>query len=407
MLVSTDIGGTDPDDFQSMIHLLLYADVLDIEGLVSSPFGSGRKQDIIDMIGLYQRDHARLVSHSNGYPEPDVLRAVTKQGALDSAGPTGVGVATEGSSWIIRCARRPDPRPLHVLVWGGIDDLAQALHDAPDILPNLRVYFVGGPNKTFSVNAYDYLATHHPELWIIEANSTYRGWFVGGDQSGEWGNRSFVATHVAGNGALGSHFSTLLDGVLKMGDSPSVAWLLSGSPYDPAAPGWGGRFVRVWNDRKVVYRRLTTATDAVEAFGTVEFELPTPADHTAGHRTRMVFDDRIPAVAAVSDSVLRFRFSPRDAKVWSYVVRSDHPDLDGLAGEFSAVPPPPERVARPSGEQPNWWTDDQGPTVAEGVHSGAKTVNRWRREILSDFARRVRRCASTPAAPVGPVDPTR
>jgi hypothetical protein len=36
VLVSTDIGGTDPDDFQSMVHLLVYADVLDIEGLVSS-----------------------------------------------------------------------------------------------------------------------------------------------------------------------------------------------------------------------------------------------------------------------------------------------------------------------------------------------------------------------------------
>ncbi len=37
VIVSTDIGGSDPDDFQSMVHLLLYANVLDIEGLVSSP----------------------------------------------------------------------------------------------------------------------------------------------------------------------------------------------------------------------------------------------------------------------------------------------------------------------------------------------------------------------------------
>jgi hypothetical protein len=27
VIVSTDIGGTDPDDFQSMVHFLLYADV--------------------------------------------------------------------------------------------------------------------------------------------------------------------------------------------------------------------------------------------------------------------------------------------------------------------------------------------------------------------------------------------
>jgi hypothetical protein len=43
VIVSTDIGGTDPDDFQSMVHLLVYADTFDIEGLLSSPYGPGRK----------------------------------------------------------------------------------------------------------------------------------------------------------------------------------------------------------------------------------------------------------------------------------------------------------------------------------------------------------------------------
>ncbi|MBD3375545.1 DUF1593 domain-containing protein, partial [candidate division KSB1 bacterium] len=38
VLVSTDIGGSDPDDFQSMIHYLLYADLFDTEGLISSPW---------------------------------------------------------------------------------------------------------------------------------------------------------------------------------------------------------------------------------------------------------------------------------------------------------------------------------------------------------------------------------
>src|SRR5688572_15957494 len=46
VIVSTDIGGTDPDDLQSMAHLLVYADVLDLEGLISSPFGAGKKEHI-------------------------------------------------------------------------------------------------------------------------------------------------------------------------------------------------------------------------------------------------------------------------------------------------------------------------------------------------------------------------
>ena len=44
VLVSTDIGGTDPDDDQSMVHLLVYADRLDIEGLVSSPYRAGSEE---------------------------------------------------------------------------------------------------------------------------------------------------------------------------------------------------------------------------------------------------------------------------------------------------------------------------------------------------------------------------
>ena len=44
ILISTDIGGTDPDDNQSMAHLLMYSDKFTIEGLVSSPsYGKGSK----------------------------------------------------------------------------------------------------------------------------------------------------------------------------------------------------------------------------------------------------------------------------------------------------------------------------------------------------------------------------
>lgn len=80
VIVSTDIGGTDPDDFQSMVHLLLYADTLDIEGLISSPFGPGRKEQILEVIDRYEQDYDELRAHSADYPTPDYLRSVTRQG---------------------------------------------------------------------------------------------------------------------------------------------------------------------------------------------------------------------------------------------------------------------------------------------------------------------------------------
>lgn len=392
VLVSSDIGGTDPDDFQSMVHLMLYADVLDLEGIVSSPYGPGRREHILQVIEQYQQDYPNLKTYSDRYPTPDALRSISKQGAFAGPGFAGIGESTEGSRWIVTCARRPDPRPLYVLVWGGIEDLAQALHDAPDILPKLRVYFIGGPNKMWSVDAYNYIEQNHPKLWMIENNATYRGYFTGGDQSGALGNTAFGAANIAGHGALGEYFATHLRGTIKMGDTPSLSYLLHNDPADPSKAGWGGKFVRIWDGRKTVFDKLTTEADRVEAFGVVEFALPVPAGMTREHKASMLIDNRIPAVAQNDGRTLRFRFSPRDAKVWPYVIRSEFAALDGQAGKFTAVPPPRDRTSTPSAVHPNWWIDDPDPAAAEGVHPGARHVNRWRAEFLDDFAKRMLRC---------------
>ena len=392
VVVSTDIGGTDPDDVQSMVHLLVYADIFDIEGLVSSPYGPGRKKHILEVIDAYERDYPNLKKHSRNYPTADALRAITRQGAIDGANHTGVGKPTEGSQWLIECARRNDPRPLHVLVWGGIEDLAQALHDAPEILPKLRVYFIGGPNKKWSVDAYNYVEQNHPSLWIIEANATYRGWFIGGNQEGELSNREFVARHIAGHGALGETF-VRAKADLKMGDTPSVARLLRGSSEAPSQPGWGGRFVPIWDGRKTIFNHLTSEADKAEVFGVTEFSLPIPEGFSSQNTAAMIFDGGLPHSAGVIEGkFLCFRFSPRDAKVWSYVIKSDFAGLDGKSGKFTAVPPPIDRTSKQSLTHPNWWIDDPDPSAAVGVHPGARSVSQWREQFLGDFALRMDRC---------------
>lgn len=81
VLVSTDIGGTDPDDNQSMAHMLMYTDRFDLEGIVSSPsYGEGNKEEILRMIDLYEKDLPVLGKHINGLMSPDSLRAITRQG---------------------------------------------------------------------------------------------------------------------------------------------------------------------------------------------------------------------------------------------------------------------------------------------------------------------------------------
>jgi hypothetical protein len=74
--VLTDIGG-DPDDQQSMIRLMLYANEFQIEGLLATASGTPgelkeavTRADLIrEIVEAYGKVRANLSLHSQGYPE--------------------------------------------------------------------------------------------------------------------------------------------------------------------------------------------------------------------------------------------------------------------------------------------------------------------------------------------------
>jgi hypothetical protein len=132
---------------------------------------------------------------------------------------------------------------LWVLVWGCITDVAQAVHDDPSIKSRIRVYSIGSWNTRMDRAARDYLFNDHPDLWWIEADSTFRGMYIGGIQEGDWGNQQFVERHVRGHGSMGDLFFHKKPDI-KMGDTPSLLYLLCGDPDDPTALHWGGSFSR-------------------------------------------------------------------------------------------------------------------------------------------------------------------
>ncbi|MFA6241526.1 MAG: DUF1593 domain-containing protein [Candidatus Hydrogenedentales bacterium] len=261
VVVSSDIGGSDNDDYQSMVHFLVYADAFDVEGLISSPPKQGRAQHIHDVIDAYEKDFPNLSKASADYPTPERLRGLVKQGAVDPAPAEGFSQPTEGSRWLVERANASDERPLYVLVWGSITDIAQAVHDAPTIKNKIRVYAIGSWNTACDRASRDYLFREHPDLWWIESNTTFRGMYVGGRQDGEWGNKTFLDQHVLGHGALGDFLVAKLDAI-KMGDSPSVLYLLKGDANDPTSQHWGGSFVKT--DHGPYYWTDSTAADLVE-----------------------------------------------------------------------------------------------------------------------------------------------
>jgi hypothetical protein len=345
VIVSTDIGGSDPDDFQSMAHYLLYSDLFDTEGLISSPWGAGTAGDILEVIGHYETDYPNLRTHSDRYPEPDYLRSITKQGTMD---------------------------------------------DDPGIKDKLRVYYIGGPNKKWGLNAYEYIRENFPDLWIIENNSTYRGWFVGGNQEGDLGNLSFVMTHALHHGALGDYFAKHLGGVIKMGDTPSVTYLMKGTPEEPEKPGWGGSFVQVGNRPKAVFHRNTTEKDEVEVFAVLElvFQGPELDRDTEESVFTLVVDGQEFEGFYCGGTEYRVRFMPKSQGSWTYTTKSRLPELDGQSGAFTCVEETPAGRIGEEARYPNWWADVLDPEHEEHPHKGAKTVSMWREEFLRDFQTR-------------------
>lgn len=392
VLVSTDIGGTDPDDNQSMAHLLMYTDLFDLEGLVSSPsYGTGSAREIYRMIDVYSEDYARLKGHADALMEPDALRALVKQGRTDELPPCGYGEPTEGSEWIVRQARKKDPRPLYVLVWGCLEDVAQALHDAPDIAPKLRVYWIGGPNKKWGVNGYCYIVENFPDLWMIENNTTYRGFIYDSRNDDEW-NAGYFEKHIRDVGRLGRDFAAYYRGNPKMGDTPSLLYMMDGDPSRPEELSWGGRFVPCSRTPRVVFDRATTARDTAQVCGIIEWHLQGPVlPDVAVDSACVTLDIRGQQWKGYykGEGLYVLRHSTYYTGTLSYTISSTVPEFSEVTGEITVEntwDTAPHECDYLVGSQ--WWTDSYAPADYWNDCAGARSQLLVRKAVMADWAKR-------------------
>ena len=184
LIVTTDLGGTDPDDVQSMIHLLLCSNVIDIEGLISSqvwmddPDKTAKISEVVEQFGEVL---PRLNKHAEGYPGLNQLRAIIKQGQTVS-NMTGVGSGKDspGSELIISVVdKKKDQRPVWLAAWGGMNTVAQALwkvkHTRSEkafkkFISKIRIYDVLGQD-----DAGAWIAKNFPEIIYIRNREVY-GW---------------------------------------------------------------------------------------------------------------------------------------------------------------------------------------------------------------------------------------
>ena len=274
LIVLTDIGG-DPDDRQSMIRLLSYANEFEIEGLIASASGTPGELDeavvqphlIREVVDAYEAVRDNLALHAAGYPTAEELRRRIKGGnphrGLQNI---GAGHDTEGSRWIISVVDRDDPRPVNIAIWGGQSDLAQALWrvraDRDDegllrFIQRLRVYDIADQDgiAAWIVEAFPglFYVLNRAASGADSREAAFRGMYLGGDES--LTSREWIDTHVrTGHGPLGALYPVDTwtapnpHRTLKEGDTPSWFHFLPvglGDPEHPEWGGWGGRFERV------------------------------------------------------------------------------------------------------------------------------------------------------------------
>jgi len=260
------VTNSDPDDVQSMVRFLLYANEFDIEGLIASAgtFGMvAEKKNILAVLEKYDQVDENLRKHDPKFPTADALRAVTFEGKGNNHGIhikwgcgkqphtdiIGAGKDSEGSKAIMAAADKPDPRPIWIGVWGGPREVAQAIWDVQNTRSEAELKAFIGKLRIFLIACQDasheWLMQEFPDLFMIESKTTYQGMFRADSQA--WVEENIIKNH----GPLGAIYPPKAiagPGVIE-GDSPAFLYLVSANrgindPEDPAQPSWGGQYVR-------------------------------------------------------------------------------------------------------------------------------------------------------------------
>lgn len=243
LIVTSDIGGADPDDQQSLIHLLTLLDRVDLEGFIYQyawvPIEKGDELKVMNnVLPAYEKVWPNLSVHSKGFPTIEALQRIIKYGQSEAAmHGVGEGKDSPGSEHIIQVVDKDDPRPVWIAAWSGMNTLAQALWkvkqtrtaaELRQFVSKIRVYDILGQD-----DAGAWIAKEFPEIIYIRNKEVY-GW----PPNDEW-----FETNIQCAGELGKQYPDRR--WATEGDSPSFLYVIDNGlnmPEHPDWGGWGGRF---------------------------------------------------------------------------------------------------------------------------------------------------------------------
>lgn len=289
------------DDMNSMLRYFLYANEMELEGIVLTssmyhyagdeeagiePFRWTGTEWLSNMTDAYEEAYPNLITHAEGYPEPNYIRDVTKIGNITNAGE--MEQVTEGSEFLKELFLEDDESDLYVQTWGGTNTTARALKSIQEEYENtdewetikqavsdkLVLYIILDQDESYS----SYIATNWPDIRIINDQSNFwhfaYAWKFHTDEvnsklQGDWNYENIKNGH----GSLLEMYALMGDGnilegelpeeqrgseeylqnnpqysqydFISEGDSPSFFYLIDNglrSMEDPSFGGWGGRF---------------------------------------------------------------------------------------------------------------------------------------------------------------------
>ncbi|AWW28706.1 hypothetical protein DN752_00305 [Echinicola strongylocentroti] len=275
LVVLTDVSTWETDDSESLVRLLVHADLYEIEGLIYTTGWSleETEEDFIqlihDAIDAYEKDLPNLMKRSGqkgfkedestqnmGYwPSPEYLRSITMFGSKKRGMEhIGEGNQSPGSDWIIDLADQEDERPLWITVWGGGNTLAQAIWDVQQerseeelkaFLKKIPTYAITDQDRSyksgtpFDISSHQWLRREFSaDLMFIWDECAWK--YQNGTGKANWEE---YAQHIQTHGNLGKVYPKYKYGV--EGDTPAFLHLMPNGLNDPTKPGhvgWGGYF---------------------------------------------------------------------------------------------------------------------------------------------------------------------
>ena len=296
LLVLTDIGG-DPDDEQSIRHLLVYSNEFRIEGLIATSDNIPRKgykhqirTDLIsNTIKAYGAVRDNLLLHDPNYPTSESLLKVVHGGQVNRGVENlSIGKETSGSKHIIRTVDA-SKELLYITIWGGAHDLAQALLDIKNtrsprkvkaFVKKLRVFAISDQdawNNPSKMGTGQWIRQNFPSIWYVEPgplsmnslDASFRGMYQNDSRGSvetlplvspgieKLNSDKWIKENINNWGPLGAQYpndvgqnpptARNLIGI-KEGDTPSWFFVYQNGLNNPEFPewgGWGGRYVPI------------------------------------------------------------------------------------------------------------------------------------------------------------------